>query len=116
VTCYGDAVYVSGFFSGTTCTPYNADGTPFRITLPRFGTLDAYMACYTTAGAVTWIAHGASSATTRVSRFDVDSTGVYFPGDFSGTPVKIYGALGQATGPDLTQLGTQSGFISKLTL
>lgn len=117
VACYDDRVYVSGMFSGTQCLPYNADGTPFsKILTRRSTTRDTYIAAYTNTGKVLWIAQGASSINSAMGRIDADSSGVYFTGQFTGGPMRIYGTLGQKSTTDLTQLGTQSGFVAKLSL
>jgi hypothetical protein len=104
-------------FSGTQCLPYNADGTPFsKILTRRSTTRDTYIAAYTNTGKVLWIAQGASSINSAMGRIDADSSGVYFTGSFTGGPMRIYGTLGQKSTTDLTQLGTQSGFVAKLSL
>jgi hypothetical protein len=63
-----------------------------------------------------WIAQATSSVTSGAGRFDADSSGVYFTGSGTGGTLKIYGTVGQKSTTDLTQLGTQSGFVAKLSL
>jgi hypothetical protein len=115
VTLYNGTIYVNGNFSSTSpVTFYNADGTQYPYRLTRKGTTrDVYTAAYTTSGVVQWIVQGASTVSSNMNRFGVDENGVYFPGNFIGTNMRLYNQTGNTILNPLSLTGTQSGFLYK---
>jgi len=115
VAVYDGFVYASGFLDGTLpATFFSADGTQYPYTLTRKGTTrDAYVVAYTTDGVVQWIIQGASTDGTAGGRFGVDENGVYFPGSFTGTNMRVYNQTGNTILNPLLLTGTQTGFLYK---
>ena len=46
-------------------------------------------------------------------RFGVDENGVYFPGSFTGTNMRVYNQTGNTILNPLLLTGTQTGFLYK---
>ena len=115
VAVYDGFVYASGFLDGTLpATFFSADGTQYPYTLTRKGTTrDAYVVAYTTDGVVQWIIQGASTIETASGRFGVDGNGVYLPGQFTGTNMRVYNQTGNTILNPLLLTGTQTGYLYK---
>lgn len=115
VAVYDGFVYATGFLDGTLpATFFSADGTQYPYTLTRRGsTRDAYVVAYTTDGVVQWIIQGASTNSTSGNRFGVDENGVYLPGQFTGTNMRVYNQTGNTILSPLLLTGTQTGYLYK---
>lgn len=115
VAVYDGFVYATGFLDGTLpATFFSADGTQYPYTLTRRGsTRDAYVVAYTTDGVVQWIIQGASTVNTAGGRFGVDQNGVYLPGQFTGTNMRVYNQTGNTILNPLLLTGTQTGYLYK---
>lgn len=96
-------VYVTGATgAGVTTTFYNADGSAFATTLTSTGT-DAYLAKYSTDGAVLWVAAISSTGTDVGYAVSTDSSGnVYVTGAGGTATVTAKNADGTSFSPSLT--------------
>ena len=105
-------VYVTGFYSSSTLTLYNADGTAFGTTLSRTGNNDAFIAKYNTNGVVQWATKVAGTSYDFAHGISVDDNGdVHVCGTYSSTTLTLYNADGTAFGTTLSN--SSSTFIAK---
>ena len=104
--------YVTGYYSSSTLTLYNKDGSAFGTTLSRTGNTTAFIAKYNTDGEVQWAARVAGTSYDYGQGISVDDNGnVYVCGtDYSNTLI-LYNADGTAFGTTLSNLS--STFIAK---
>jgi hypothetical protein len=101
------SVYLTGTFSGTADFDPGA-GVAARTSL---GSTDVFIAKYT-AGAVVWVAQIGGTGAERVSSLARDAAGnLYLGGAFEGSTDFDPGAGGQV----LTSLGSEDGFVLKLS-
>ncbi len=105
-------VIVSGFYTSSPMTIYNADGSSFATTLAHSGGTDSFIAKYNSAGVVQWVARQSGSGADPGTGVTVDSAGnVIVSGSYTSSPLTIYNA-------DTTVFGTLSSsnddsFIAK---
>ena len=78
-------IIVSGYFTSTTLTAYNANATAFATTLTVKGTVDTFLVKYNSAGTVQWIAQVGGLAYGLVTT--TDSSGNIFVAGYRGSSV-----------------------------
>ena len=113
-------VVVSGSYSSTTLTAYNAGASAFGTTLANSGTTtnDAFVAKYDSTGSVAWLARIAGTSDDVANAVAFDSSGnVIVVGNYSSTTLTAYNANGSAFATTLANSGTSSNdvFIAKYT-
>ena len=106
-------VFVTGLYSTSPLTLYNADGSAFATTLENSGTQDSFIAKYNSAGVVQWAARQGGAGNERGTEIAVDSDGnAFIAGWYASNPLTLYNANGSAFATTLTNMG-QDGFIAK---
>ena len=110
----GGNVYVTGSYSSTPLTLYNAGGTAFGTTLSNSGSNDTFIAKYNTSGVVQWATRIAGTGIDIGYSVSTDSDGnVYVTGIYRSTPLTLYNAGGTTFGTTLTNSGGYDVFIAK---
>jgi hypothetical protein len=105
-------ICVTGFYSSSTVTIYNADGSTFG-TLPNSGDADAFIVKYNSAGMAQWVACIAGSSTDIGFEVSMDSSGnIYVTGFYYSSPVTIYNADGTTFGT-IANSGGADAFVVK---
>jgi hypothetical protein len=100
-------VYVTGFYTGTPTTIFNADGTTTIPTLTCAGDPDMFCVKYTTQGVAQWAAHMSGSQLEDGIGIAVDANGnVFITGRYRSSPVTIYNSDNSVFGT----LDTSGGF------
>ena len=107
-------IYVTGNYSSSPLTFYNADGTAFGTTLSNSGS-DVFIAKYFENGDVDWVARVAGTSYDYGRDISVDSSGnVYITGDYDSSPLTFYNKDGEAFSTTLPRTGFMSDvFIAK---
>lgn len=84
-------VYVTGFYSATPTTIFNADGTTTIPTLTCSGNPDMFCVKYTTFGVAQWAVHMSGTQLEDGLGITVDTNGnTFITGRYSSSPVTIY--------------------------
>ena len=98
----GGNVYVTGSYSSTPLTLYNAGGTAFGTTLSNSGSNDTFIAKYNTSGVVQWATRIAGTFDELGYGMHIDSGGnVYVTGYYNSTTCTLYNVDGTAFGTTL---------------
>ena len=108
------SVFVTGYYNFAV-TFYNQGPTGTAgTTLSNAGTIDGFVAKYSSAGAVLWAARISSTGTDYGSAIATDTSGnVYVTGQYSGTVTIFNQGPTGAAGTTLSGAGLQDGFIAK---
>ena len=108
-------VYVTGSGgSGAVVTAFNANGTAFPTTLANAGGNDAFIAKYSTDGAVSWVARVASTGLDTGFGIATDTLGgVYVVGQGGSATVTAFSAGGVGFPSTLSNVGLGDAFIVK---
>jgi hypothetical protein len=107
-------VYITGYYSSSPLTIYNADGSTFGTTIPNQGSYDVYVVKYNTSGVAQWGAHVGGGGDDQGNGIAVDSSGnVYISGFHTSSPLTIYNADGSTFGTIPYQGGPDDAFVVK---
>jgi hypothetical protein len=109
VSTEGTNVYITGYFTSTTITAYDAPGTTSSIPpINRVTSIDGYIVKYNSSGQAQWMTTVSGVAEQGFThRVTSDSTGIYYIGQYSGPTVTIYDAPG--TPSSLSSISVPSG-------
>ena len=97
-------IIVVGYFSSSTLTAYDKDGTAFGTTLSDSGGSDAFIVQYSSTGSVNWIAKIGGTAFDYGFAVTLDSSGnIIIDGHFYSSTLTAYDKDGTAFGTTLTK-------------
>jgi len=115
VCCLSDGgVVVAGNYASTTLTAYNASGSAFGTTLTNSTTSDAFLAKYSTAGVVQWVARLSGSAVDTINAVcGMTDGGVAVVGNWNAGILTAYHATGTAFGTTLPAPSNNDVFVAK---
>ena len=105
----GSNVYISGYFTSTTITAYDAPGTTSSIpAINKVTSTDGYIVKYDPNGQAQWMTSISGNAGDFAAHMmTADSSGIYYEGYYSGPTVTIYDAPG--TSSSLPSISVPSG-------
>jgi DUF4097 and DUF4098 domain-containing protein YvlB len=105
-------INISGYFSTTILTAFNADGTPFATTLVgEPGNTDVFVAQYSSTGSVNWVARIGGVESELPSSITTYSNGdVTVIGFFTSPTLTAYNKDGTLFGTTLALVGDSSNY------
>ena len=106
-------VFVTGDYSGTLLTIYNADGTT-GATLGNEGVMNSYVVKYSSSGAVVWAARCGNATYVRIAGIATDNSGnVLVTGSYQNAGVAVYNVNGTIGVTLAISAGSTDCFVAK---
>ena len=107
-------ITVTGYFNSEFLTIYDKNGDPFATTLMSTGTNNAFVAQYTSAGLVNWVARIGGTGDHRGRGISTDSDGnITVSGYFNSSSLTVYDKNGDPLETTLSNVGANDIFIAQ---